>query len=109
MQRANDALDSWGIAGQKEWYLRVFYAADETSIQNASVIGAIGAAKGRALHLGGVYALWNEIDAYCAAHKIETAHKIEAIRNQLGTACNSISRFQLQNPAFKPLTKPASY
>lgn len=109
MQRANDALDNWGAAGQKEWYLQILFNTEEPNLVDLSLAGAMGAAKGRALHLGGLYALWNEIDAYCAARGIAPHRARDGARSQFNTVSTALTRFPIKKPDFNPLKKPASF
>jgi hypothetical protein len=109
LQRANEALDDWGGAEQKDWYLHRVIEADKPSQTDSLWTGAQAAAKGRALHLGGITAFWNEVDARCAAQGIEPAPPMVNSRRQFTTTTNALGRLESKPPASKPLQKPATF
>jgi len=109
LQRANEALDDWGSAGQKDWYLQLALTSNTGYETESSLIGAQAAAKGRDLHLGGIAALWNEIDTYCAAHGIEPTPLMINIRKQFINTTTVLSTLQSRPPQVKYLQKPAAF
>lgn len=109
LQRANEALDDWGGAEQKDWYLHLVIGTDNPFQTDPALTGAQAAAKGRALHLGGITAFWNEIDASCAARGIEPTPAMANARRQLTTTTNALGRLESKPPVSKPLQKPASF
>lgn len=109
LQRANDALDGWGAAGQKDWYLQLTLGPGRAGMEGPSLAGAQAAAKGRALHLGEVHALWSEIDASYAAKGIQPTPAMAPMRLQFHAICAALNQTVFQQPAPKLLTAPASF
>ena len=109
LQRANEALDEWGGAEQKDWYVRLALEADKSFQTDPFWTGAQAAAKARALHLGGVTALWNEVDAICAASGIEPTPAMANAHKQFLSTTGSFGRLESKPPVSKPLQKPASF
>ena len=109
LQRVNEALDDWAGAGQKDWYLQLAFATDAARETESALIGAQATAKGRDLHLGGIAALWNDIDAYCAAHGIEPTAVMINTRKQFIITTTALSSLRSRPPQVKYLQKPAAF
>ena len=109
LQRANEALEDWGSAEQKAWYLQQFFSTQEPTFKDLLLTGALAAARGRALHLGGIPILWNEIDAYCASHGIGPEEVAPRVRKQWTDTAESLNRLQVDPLQPRPLTKPATF
>lgn len=106
MQRSNDALDNWGGPGQKEWYLQIVSSAEDPGVASYSLSGAIGAAKGRALHLDGIQSFFNDLDAWCASRNIGPTDPMVKARKQWATVCVNLNKNSPQKSNLKPLTSP---
>jgi len=115
LHRSNDALDGWGEAGQKDWYLDLAFNSGFKErwagevIDDGVVASTEAAAKGRALHLGGVSALWKEIDAYYAAHQLAPGKGMESIRNQFKATLAALAGMQFPKSTTSKLKSPASF
>ena len=119
LARSNDALDNWGAPGQKDGYLQMApwpwgvkkaqRSTNDRVLEYQLLCGAQTAARGRALHFGGVYPLWNAIDAYGAAQGIKPTEGMDRARKQFGDACAGLNRTHFQVPPLKMLNKPASF
>lgn len=109
MQRSNDALDSWGAPGQKDWYLQQLPGAGGAGVEDSLVIGAQAAAKGRTLHFGGAVNLWKEIDGQIASNGLVASKGIERAKKQFDSLSNALRKIRARKPGFKPLAKPATF
>jgi tetratricopeptide (TPR) repeat protein len=112
LQRANDALDGWGAPGQKDWYLRLALGVDcRPPDENTTgyLTGMQLAARGRAAHYGGVHALWNEIDAVCAAKNIDPPRRLKDVRAQFEKVCAGLEQIKFSTPTLVLLKKPATF
>ena len=114
--RSTSALDGWGAAGQKDWYLdRALGLAGIPASTGAAraffLLGAELAARGRDLHFGGVQALWNEVDADMAAQHLASDPADNRIRMQYTTLGLALGKITNQNPppTLKALTAPATF
>jgi tetratricopeptide (TPR) repeat protein len=108
LQKTNTALDDWGEKGQKDWYLELALAFDDPGVDEASFIGAQSAARDRSPHFGGVHAMWNDVDAYCAAHNPKSSRGMESARHDFNNVLKAMNAVQCKAPAYKLLKAPAS-
>jgi hypothetical protein len=118
LQRANEALDGWGTPGQLEWYRRrLFNSAIQPLIGDPAselvaltlLDEAVAAARDRSLHLGGMRAFWNEVEARCAALRIDKAHTLVVARERNSQITNALSRARFALVVPVPLKKPATF
>ncbi len=111
LQRMNEALDGWGEPGLKEWYLQIALAkgAEDNDIAELSLVGAQAAARGTALHLGGVNAFWQEIDAWRTAQGVKSTKRMEHIEASFNNVCATLNKIQFQKPAATMLKTPATF
>jgi hypothetical protein len=113
LQRANVALDGWGEKGQEEWYLHRALEFDDSGVDEISFSGAQDAARGRALNFGGVYVMWNTVDAYCSKHDIassKSAAATQGVRHDfIAFTLGALNRIQFPAPSFRLLKTPASF
>ncbi len=107
LHRTHIALDDWGIAGQKDWYLQyAFEFGNLTEVLPCT----LAAARDRALHFGGVYPLLDEIDAKLAAQDVKPKNGIEKARAQFDALCAELNRASaVKVSPIKPLSQPASF
>ena len=109
LQRANEALDDWGGTEQKAWYLRLALEEEKPFQTDPLWTSAQAAAKGRALHLGGITAFWNEVDALCAARGIEPTPAMTNARKQFTATTSALGRLESKPSQARPLQKPAAF
>lgn len=107
MQRANEALDGWGDEGQKDEFLQIAFASGD--VAEAALACAEAAAKGRALHFGGIGALLREIDACQTAHGLEPAKAFKDLRGPFDSALSAWDRLSAPPPKERALKKPATF
>lgn len=107
LHRANSALDNWGAAGQRDWYLR---CALEFNDLNEVIPCTLAAARGRDLHFGGVYPLLAEIDARIAKGP-KLTNGVEKIREQFKAVTNELTQMvpNIKPPSTKTLNNPATF
>ena len=124
LARANDAIDAWGSPGQKDWYVhldqllliekkRKYISSDPSGLlamEEQFLAGAATAARARALHFGGSLALFNEIDAFCAARDIQPTEAIAKARGSIDKVREVLKKYDVSVPKGKPLTSvPSSF
>ncbi len=124
LARSNDALDAWGSPGQKDWYVhmdqlllvgrKLKYITDDAfnllTMEEQLLAGAATAARARALHFGGSSALFNEIDAFCAAQEIQPTEAIAKARSGIDKVREILSKCDVTIPKATPLTSvPPSF
>lgn len=111
LQRTMEALDDWGEPGLKAWYLQIVLVkwADDNDLNEGLLAGAQAAARGGALHLGGVHLLRKEIDARCAALGIKPTNGMTHIEAGFNAVCAALNKIPFPKPAWKPLKTPASF
>lgn len=112
LQRVNDAIDGWGAPGQKDWYMRLALgihcpAPDEYTTGYLS--GLQCAARGRATNYGGVRAAWAELDAICAAQKIDPPKHLGDFRTQFDRICTTLAQIQFQKPTWNLMKNPSKF
>jgi hypothetical protein len=106
LQRSTDVLDNW--VGQKDWYFQMALGPEGAGVEDAFLIGAQAAAKGRDLHLGGAASLWKQITDHKTAEGA-AATRMERTRKQFDTLCTTLGRIRPRKLGFKPLTQPATF
>jgi tetratricopeptide (TPR) repeat protein len=109
LQKANDALDAWGEKGEEQWYLQHALDPDDPAPDGLLFTGAQAAARGGALNLGGIYGMWNQVDAYYAAHNLKSSRGPETARHDFTLLKVILSRIQFKEPSFKLLGTPALF
>jgi tetratricopeptide (TPR) repeat protein len=114
LQRSTSALDGWGAPGRKDWYLDRALGLGgmplpDEGTRGLLLAGAQLSARGRACHLGGLYTLWNEIDADCAANNIPSDKPIVAARAQFDRICTVLGHVLFPKISLNPLKKPATF
>jgi len=112
--RVTSALDGWGAPGQKDWYLQRALGLDglpepDNDTGGLILAGAELAARGRDYHLGGIHALWDEIDADCAANSIPSNKSSDGVRKQFDNLCAQLARISFPQQSIHPLTIPATF
>jgi len=107
LRKTNDALDNWGIAGQKEWFFQ--YAFEYGNLESV-LPGLLAAARGRALNFGGDYPVLAEIAARLAAGKgPKQPNGIEKAREQFNQMIDPLQKINFPKSALSPLKQPASF
>lgn len=109
LQRANDALDNWGEAGQQDWYLQLALGPEGSAAEDPLLNGAQAAAKGRKLNLGGIVILWKQISDHTQAKGIVPSKSMERSRKQFESTCSALGKIKPRKLAWKDLTKPATF
>jgi len=112
LQRVNDALDGWGAPGQKDWYLRLalgVHCTPPDEYTTGYIIGLESATRGRNTHYGDVRAMWNEIDAVCAAQKLDPPKHLPDYRKQFDGICANLGQIQFPKPAINLMTTPSTF
>ncbi len=112
LQRVNDALDSWGAPGQKDWYVRLALGIDclpPDEYTTGYLIGAESAARGRDCNYGGVRALWAEIDGLCAANKIDPPKRLGRLHQAIRRHLRTLGQIQFPKPTYNLLKDPARF
>jgi hypothetical protein len=105
LPRVETALDNWGAPGQKDWYLDRAFESGAPDYLRSYVLAA---ARGRALHFGGIYPVLNEIDARLPGKDPKVANEMAKARTQFAAMCAELNRLHTKPPALNPLTRPAS-
>lgn len=110
LQRSNDALDNWGEAGQKEWYLQLAFTKGAVNVDDGLLEGAQAAARCRSLHFGAVYGVRKQIDAYCVAQGIKpTDGMVRSSGADFKALCAALQQIRFEEGNLKPLKSPASF
>lgn len=106
LHRVNIALDNWGAPGQKDWYLQCVFEFQDI---NEILPCTLAAARGRALHFGGVYPVLDEISARFTASASKPKNGVEKAKEQLTAVCNELNQRNVKWEVIKPLDKPATF
>lgn len=116
LERSNNALDNWGAPGQLDWYMQHELGLGYPTpgeYTGGYLTGLYFAARGRNNHYGGVFALWNEFAAQCAAHNIKLTerHRInwDKLHSDFGNNMANLGRLQFPKIDFQPLKTPATF
>jgi tetratricopeptide (TPR) repeat protein len=102
LARVHVALCDWGAKGQAEFFLGLMMGEGGEQVQMEACECAQAAARGGELHLGGVCAFWQGIDAKVAAG---SARKLGAAA-QSRAQFDATLKFFEKPPALKPTLQP---
>jgi hypothetical protein len=106
LERTTDALDGW-TDERKQWYLQVARLSGGEAMDDVLYTGAEAAARNRALHFGGVLAMWAQVDQSSNGNALN--HGIMRARTQFDGICAALQKMQAAEPAPRLLKKPAIF
>jgi tetratricopeptide (TPR) repeat protein len=111
--RCNDALDDWGVPGQKETFLRVGLGLGCPPPDEYTAVtylrGAGFAARGRNLNYAGVRALWGEIEADCKSYGVPLPKHLSEVHSEFDRYPAGLAQVQFPKVTFNPLKNPATF
>ena len=111
--RCNDALDGWGVPGQKEMFLRVGLGLGCPPPDEYTAVtylrGAGFAARGRNLNYAGVRALWGEIEADCKSFGVPLPKHLSDVHSEFDRYPAGLTQVQFPKVTFNPLKTPATF